>query len=222
MSFHEQLLEMWPQCITHVQGIQNMSEISNVWKTLDSLSPFTEAKDRATDKTKGSDSTAEGNIKCYDTDIYCRIQTRRRGYPTCLAFPFLFFLRSKMQNPKIQDMFGTLWWQIQQTTKKPLNSVCMCVGVCFIRLLEELLFLETEWKKSWCARSFKAEEICKKNKVQKKALGEKEGRGRERRKGRNIEAQGGVGKRDGEGERKRNRQKKINLHRVYYVRQNAW
>lgn len=41
-------------------------------------------------------------------------------------------------------------------------------------------------------------------------------------KGRNIEAQGGGGKREGEGERKRNRQKKINLHRVYYVRQNAW
>lgn len=100
--------------------------------------------------------------KCYDTDIYCRIQIRRRGYPTWLAFPFLFFLRSKTQNLKIQDMFGTLWWQIQQPTKKPLNSVCMCVGVCFIRLLEELLFLEAEWKKSWCARSFKAEEICKK------------------------------------------------------------
>lgn len=63
---------------------------------------------------------------------------------------------------------------------------------------------------------------AKKFKVQKKALGEKEGRRRERMKGRNIEAQGGGGKREGEGERKRNRQKKINLHRVYYVRQNAW
>lgn len=162
VSFHEQLLEMWPQCITHVQGIHNMSEMNNVWKTLHSLSPFTEAKDRATDKTEGSVSTAEGNIKCYDTDIYCRIQIRRRGYPTWLAFPFLFFLRSKTQNLKIQDMFGTLWWQIQQPTKKPLNSVCMCIGVCFIRLLEELLFLEAEWKKSWSAGSFKAEEICKK------------------------------------------------------------
>ena len=58
--------------------------------------------------------------------------------------------------------------------------------------------------------------------MQKKALGEKEGWGREGEKGRDIEAQGVGGKREGEGERKRNRQKKINLHRVYYVRQNAW
>lgn len=50
-----------------------MSEMSNVWKTLDSLSTFTEAKDRATDKTEVSVSTAEGNIKGYDTDNYCRI-----------------------------------------------------------------------------------------------------------------------------------------------------
>lgn len=69
---------------------------------------------------------------------------------------------------------------------------------------------------------FRLKKSTKKFKVQIKALGEKEGRGREREKGRDIEAQGGGGKREGEGERKRNRQKKINLHRVYYVRQNAW
>ena len=33
MGFPEQLLDVWPQCIiTHVQGIHNVSEMSNVQK----------------------------------------------------------------------------------------------------------------------------------------------------------------------------------------------
>lgn len=63
----------------------------------------------------------------------------------CLPYPFLL----EEQNAKSEDP-GHVWdsMVVNTTTKKPLNSVCMCVSVCFIKLLEELLFLETGWKKS--------------------------------------------------------------------------